>query len=106
MRLFANPAWKQFPLFAVHMVLAACALGFGTVAFFIVAHGLYELGVLTDRSWNIHDRPALSLGVLLMVVGIQFFTMGLLGELLVTKSGPSDTDRGYSIKEILEDPED
>ena len=78
--------------------------GFGILGFFIFAHLLYTLGLLTDSSWNIHDRPALSLAILLLVVGAQFFSMGLLGELFVTKSGAGETDRGYSIKRILEAP--
>jgi hypothetical protein len=53
----------------------------------------------------LHDRPAISLGILLMVVGVQFFSMGLIGELLVARYGASTSgsDRGYSIKRILED---
>jgi len=83
--------------------ILTCLVGFGTVAFFVIAHFLYRLNVLTDISWNIHDRPALNLGVLLMVVGIQFFSLGLLGELLVARHGTAASDRGYSVSQILED---
>jgi glycosyltransferase involved in cell wall biosynthesis len=83
--------------------LLACLVGCGTIAFFVVAHVLYRLSLLTDSSWNIHDRPAISLGILLMVVGIQFFSLGLLGELLVARHGAAPGDRGYSVKRILED---
>ena len=82
--------------------LVACTIGFGTIGFFIAAHILYKMSVLTDQGWNIHDRPALSLGVLLVVVGVQFFSLGLLSELLITRGGGT-TDRGYSIKQILEE---
>jgi glycosyltransferase involved in cell wall biosynthesis len=81
----------------------ACLVGLGTILFFVVAHFLYKLSLLTDDSWNIHDRPAISLGILLMVVGIQFFSLGLLGELLVARRGAATGDRGYSVKQILED---
>jgi glycosyltransferase involved in cell wall biosynthesis len=83
--------------------LLACSVGAGTVAFFVIAHFLYKAGVLLDRSWNMHDRPALSLAILLVVVGIQFFSLGLISELLITKSAATRDDRGYSIKRILED---
>jgi len=83
--------------------MLACAVGFGTLGFFLVAHVLYRTGVLLDRSWNLHDRPALSLAILLVVVGVQFFSLGLIGELLVTKSTTTRDDRGYSIKRILEE---
>jgi glycosyltransferase involved in cell wall biosynthesis len=82
--------------------LLACLVGFGTLFFFIAAHVLYRLDLLTDPGWNIHDRPALSLGILLVVVGVQFFSLGLLGELLVTKSTPGMDGKGYSIKQIHE----
>jgi glycosyltransferase involved in cell wall biosynthesis len=83
--------------------ILACLVGFGTIAFFVVAHFLYKLNLLIDDSWNIHDRPAISLGILLMVVGIQFFSLGLLGELLIARHGSATGDRGYSVKRILEE---
>jgi len=76
------------------------------VGFFVAAHFLYVLDVLTDRAWNIHDRPALNLGILTMVVGLQFFSIGLLGELFVTSRRSSRPDRGYSIRKTLEDARD
>ncbi len=83
--------------------ILACLVGLGTVTFFVAAHFLYKLNVLLDKDWNIHDRPALSLGVLLLVVGVQFFSIGLLGELLIARSGMGPGDRGYSVKQILDD---
>lgn len=44
------------------------------------------------------NRPILFLGVLLIIVGIQFFSIGLIGEIMVHNSQP---DKEYSIKEIL-----
>ncbi len=81
--------------------ILACLLGFAIVSTFVVGHILYVTAVLADDSWNIHDRPALSLGVLLMVVGIQLFSIGLLGELLVTHAGTAGRDRNYSVKRVL-----
>jgi hypothetical protein len=83
--------------------ILACLVGSGTVAFFVIAHVLYKMGLLIDKGWNIHDRPAITLGILLMVVGIQFFSLGLLGELLVARHGTAASDRGYSVSQILED---
>jgi glycosyltransferase involved in cell wall biosynthesis len=80
----------------------SCVLGSGVLVFFAVAHLLYKTGLVTDRSWNLHDRPALSLGVLLLVVGVQFFSMGLLGELLITRAGAGLDGKGYSVKELHE----
>ena len=74
----------------------------GSAKKLVVAHFLFEVGILVDRSWVIHDRPALSLSILMMVVGVQFFSIGLLGELFVTAFGNLGKDRGYSTKRILE----
>ncbi len=40
-----------------------------------------------------------------MVVGVQFFSIGLLGELLVHRRGNAVDDQGYSIKQILNEDE-
>lgn len=82
--------------------VVACAVGGGTLAFFVLAHFLHVAGIFTDDSWILHDRPALSLGVLLIMVGIQFFTIGLLGELFVTRFSGRGDDRGYSVRDILD----
>ena len=57
--------------------LISCALGFG-----ICAH----LATLWFRGASLHNRPLLLLGVLLMVLGIQIVTTGLIGELITFKN--------------------
>jgi hypothetical protein len=47
---------------------------------------------------GLSDRPLLLLGILLIILGVQFIAIGLLGELQVFLSKKKDT---YSIKEIL-----
>ena len=91
---------RPMHLLAVGGILA-CTLGIGILAFFVIAHFLYRAGVLTHITWNIHDRPMLSLGILLIIVGIQFFSMGLLAELFVMGSSVKEADSGYSIKRTL-----
>ena len=81
--------------------LAACTAGFGILLFFLAAHLLHHSGILESPSWDIRDRPALSLGILLIVVGVQFFSIGLLGELLIT--APAAGDKPYSVREVLEE---
>jgi glycosyltransferase involved in cell wall biosynthesis len=91
------------PLHALAIAgLLAFSLGFGILALMLVGHVLHHSGVLLDPSWNLHDRPALSLSVLLMIVGAQFISLGLLGELFVTASAASANNKGYSIRKILE----
>jgi glycosyltransferase involved in cell wall biosynthesis len=47
------------------------------------------------------NRPILLLGILLMVVGLQFITMGLLGEMLVRVYHESQKKPIYVVREIL-----
>lgn len=86
--------------------LAVCAVGFGILLFFTTAHFLYVFDLLTESRWRIHERPFLSLGILLMIVGTQFFSFGLLGELFITKTGAGGQKDGYSIAKVLGDDAD
>ncbi len=81
--------------------LAVCSLGGIILAFLGAAHLLYVTGVLQDSSWNLHDRPIMTLGVLLAIVGIQFFSIGLVGEMLVKMRLSDSPESGYSIKRRL-----
>jgi glycosyltransferase involved in cell wall biosynthesis len=47
------------------------------------------------------DRPLLLLGILLMVVGVQFITMGLLGEMLVRVYHEAQNKPIYIVREVL-----
>jgi glycosyltransferase involved in cell wall biosynthesis len=86
--------------------LVALTFGVGIIGSLILAHVMYVLEIVADKSWNLHDRPVLTLGVLLMVVGVQLFSIGLLGELLVKRVGAETPDRSYSVRRIVEDPTD
>jgi len=48
------------------------------------------------------DRPLLLLGVLLIVIGVQFITLGLIGEMLARTYHESQEKPIYWIKEVLE----
>lgn len=69
---------------------------FGALAFFI---GLIVNGYLTIE-WisgkALSNRPMLFLGMLLIIVGVQFFSVGLLGEMLVHQN---QSEREYVVKE-------
>ncbi len=64
--------------------------------------GIAILGYLTFlwfQGHGIGNRPLFSLGVLLIIVGVQFFSIGLLGEML---NSTRDQSVEYIIKETLE----
>jgi len=69
----------------------------GAVAFFV---GFVISAYLSYEWWingtPLYNRPLLALGALLIVVGVQFFSVGLLGEFMVHNS---HDDSEYSIKE-------
>ncbi|MCP4660158.1 MAG: glycosyltransferase, partial [bacterium] len=84
--------YTRRPLHLFGMVGLACFLvGFGI--------NLY-LAVLWFLDHPLSNRPLLLLGILLMVMGVQVVTTGLLGEMITFKNfRRSDS---YSIKERLE----
>jgi hypothetical protein len=47
----------------------------------------------------LHDRPALLLAILLVIVGVQFISIGLLGEMLTRTYHESQDKPVYVIKE-------
>lgn len=51
----------------------------------------------------IGDRPLLTLGVLLLITGLQFFSTGLIGEMLRYSSYHPDDE--YAIRRVLEPPQ-
>lgn len=63
------------------------------VGFLISAYLSYEWWI---HGTPLYNRPLLALGGLLIVVGVQFFSVGLLGEFMVHST---HDDREYSIKE-------
>jgi len=68
----------------------------GMLSFFIgiIVNGY--LSYLWFIEHNLSNRPMLFLGILLIIVGVQFFSVGLLGEMLVTNF-KDDTE--YVIKD-------
>ena len=48
------------------------------------------------------ERPLLLLAILLVMVGVQLITMGLLGELVVRTYHESQNKPIYTVREILE----
>lgn len=75
---------------------------FGTLGFLSAFVGLGIDAYLTiewlfGRTY-LSERPLALLGVALIIVGVQFISMGLLGEMLVRNSAK---EQNYSIKEVL-----
>ena len=70
----------------------------GLSAFFAGFVVLFYLSFLWLQGQGIGSRPLLFLGVLLIIVGMQSFSLGLIGEMIT--SSPQ-TEQSYSIKERL-----
>ncbi len=52
---------------------------------------------------NIGNRPLLLLAVLLVVIGVQLITMGLLGEMIIRTYYESQNKPIYVVREIVND---
>ena len=75
-------------------------LGLGTIGFAILVY----LTILKIGGHAIGERPLLTLGVLLVVVGLQFFSLGLISELITSqheeRTGPRERAE-LDVEEIL-----
>ena len=78
--------------------------GLGLILGFLGAAVLVYLTVLKAMGEAIGHRPLLTLGVLLVVVGLQFFSLGLLSEMVTShheeRAGPGDRERAQ-VEEVL-----
>jgi hypothetical protein len=72
----------------------------------LAAGGLINLVLATQRIfWQqpLAERPMLVLGTLLMVLGIQMFSLGLIGELIIFVNAGGIAD--YQIEQVFECPD-
>lgn len=73
---------------------------FGKVGGFLSTVGLaicsYLVVIKYALDEGIGDRPLLSLGVLLIIIGVQFFLLGLLGETITYRSSENNTNPSAS----------
>ncbi len=79
---------------------------FGLLGFFSLLIGGLITAVLGGQrlffAVQLSNRPLLQLGLLLIVTGVQFLTLGLIGEMLVRTYHESQEKPIYWIKDILE----
>lgn len=70
-----------------------------------LAIGLYltSLKLIHGYTYPIGDRPLLLLGVLLVMIGVQFIAMGLLGELITRTYYESQGKPTYTVRHILKE---
>ncbi len=71
----------------------------------IAAGSAINLYLLLDKlaGHDINDRPLLTLGVLLLLAGVQLFTLGLLAELLMRTYHESQGRPIYRVREVYGD---
>ncbi len=83
--------FKQKPL---HL-FGFLGLGASFLGFIVLAY----LSVLWFEGYGIGQRPLFFLGVLLIIVGVQFFSIGLIGEMLINTQ---DQEIKYTIKNRID----
>lgn len=69
---------------------------FGVIGFLI---GLYLTILKFGFGSSLYNRPLLYLSVLLITIGLQFFSIGLLGELIINQNRKNNKKKTYSIAE-------
>jgi hypothetical protein len=82
---------------------------FGLVGLLCALAGLGLVGALGFQrivfGVPLANRPIVLLGILMVVVGVQFVSIGLLGEMLVRTYHESQTKPVYRVREIIEPAE-
>ena len=63
--------------------------------------GFYLAFVKIFLNENIGGRPLLLLAVLLLVIGVQLITMGLLGEMVIRTYHESQKKPIYIVREVV-----
>lgn len=63
---------------------------------------IYLTGLKIFADQDIGDRPLLLLAVLFMIIGVQFLSMGLLGELLARSYHETQDKPIYIVREVLD----
>jgi len=72
--------------------------GFGFAGFIITLYlSIMKLGF----GIPLYNRPLLYLGTLLMIIGLQFFSIGLLGELIINRNREGKSKKNISIAEKI-----
>lgn len=75
-------------------------IGFGfSIVGFIIA--LYLSIMKLGFGIPLYNRPLLYLGTLLMIIGLQFFSIGLLGELIINRNRDGNRKKNISISEKI-----
>jgi glycosyltransferase involved in cell wall biosynthesis len=80
-------------------IFGLLGLGSGLLGFLISLWLSYQRLVLKV---SVANRPLLLLGVLLIVIGIQFITLGLLAEIMVRAYHESSGKRIYVVREVID----
>lgn len=87
-------------------VFGFLGMGSGTIGFLICLYlSIGRLFIRTEATSLTKRMPMLLLGILLILVGVQLITMGLLGEIMVRTYYESQRKPIYVIKEILDEEE-
>lgn len=78
---------------------------FGSVGMASTFTGFAILAIVTAQrfflSMPMGNRPVVILGVMLMIIGLQFFVFGLLGEVLARTYYESQDKKIYSIRQVI-----
>jgi dolichol-phosphate mannosyltransferase len=92
--------YRQRPL---HL-FGALGVGLGLLGFIICLY----LSIIWIGGESIGERPLLFLGVLLIVVGVQLFSLGLIGQMMVVNRRASGSEEQAWVEQVLSpgnDPE-
>jgi hypothetical protein len=77
-------------------------VGSGLLGFFLLLRLTYERMFLSVPMGN---RPLMTLGVMLIIIGLQFLVFGLLAEVLARTYYESQHKKIYSVRRLIKNEE-
>jgi glycosyltransferase involved in cell wall biosynthesis len=101
--VYARRLLDIFTIFFLIRFTKAPLRFFGTVGSVFLAFGVLLVGLVVADRWFADmaaaDRPMLLFGVVFLVLGVQLFALGLIGELIIFTHGRELKE--YSVSEIV-----
>lgn len=97
---FFNGAFDLATLLFLKKYMRSPLHFFGMIGFLLIGLGMGILayfGVVWAITLQLHIRPLLLLGVASVIVGVQFFSIGLIGEMITNVVG----ERKYTVKKTI-----
>lgn len=89
--------WQKYSLRPIH-VFGGMGLTMGTLGFFVT---MYLVFMRLAHGAGLADRPLFTVSIMAMIIGIQFFTLGILADVMVKVYYGQNGRKNYLVERIV-----